>query len=165
MANQNAITSVFINKYRPDSKGLCPISIRVTFERKKRYYPTPIHITISDFQKTQGVKPRNEFKEIALQLQAYEKKAADTIAKLPIFTWELFERNYFTNRSLRGSIENAFSEVVKTLALEGRAGTSESYQCAQNSLKKIFHLKQHLLTSHLTFSENTKNGCLIMKKA
>ncbi len=137
MVDQKASTAIFINKYFPNAKGLCSISVKVTFDRKRRYYPTPLSLTLPDFEKSQGIKPRNEFKEIALQLQAYEKKAADTIAKLPIFTWELFERNYFTNRSLRGSIENAFSEIVKTLALEGRAGTSESYQCAQHSLKKF----------------------------
>jgi integrase/recombinase XerD len=135
MADQKASTSIFINKYVPNTNGLCSISIKVTFNRQRRYYPTPITLTIADFEKSQGVKPRNEYKEIALKLQAHEKKAADTIAKLPIFTWELFERNFFTNRSLRGSVENAFSEAIKILALEGRAGTAESYQSSQSSLK------------------------------
>lgn len=147
MADQKAKTALFINKYFPNAKGLCSISVKVTFDRKRRYYPTPITLTLADFEKTQGIKPRNEFKEIALKLQAYEKKAADTISKLPIFTWELFERNYFTNRSLRGSVEKAFTEAVNTLTLEGRAGTAESYQCSQSSLK--------LFSPKATFAEIT----------
>lgn len=134
MAKQKASTAVFINKYRPDSAGLCPISIRVTFDRKKKYYPTPIHLSISDFEKTQGAKPRNEFKDLALRLQGYEKRAADTIERLSIFTWNLFEKNYFTNRSIRGSVDLAFTDIIKSLKIEGRVGTAESYECSRSSL-------------------------------
>ncbi len=92
MANRKATNSIFINKYRPNSEGLCSVSIRITFDRKKKYYPTPVNLSAEDFEKVQGAKPRKDFKEIALKLQAYENKAAEIIDKLPFFHLESFRK-------------------------------------------------------------------------
>jgi integrase len=138
MANQKATTSIFIDKYHPKSGNVCAISIRVTFDRKKKYYATPYNLTISDFEKVQGEKPRNDFKEIALKLQAIENKAADIIDKLPFFTWVGFEKHFFTNRATKNNLSAAFGDYAKTLRETGRIGTAVSYECAQSSLNK-FH--------------------------
>lgn len=138
MASQNATTAIFIDKYHPKANGLCAVSIRVTFERKKKYYPTPINLTISDFEKTQGAKPREPYKALALKLQGFEKKAADIIEKdLPVFTWNAFEKRYLSNRSAKNSITCAFEDYAKELRHEERIGTAVSYECAKNSLNKF----------------------------
>jgi integrase len=132
-----ATTSLFINKHSPNSKGNCSVSVRVTFDRKKRYYPTGILLSVSDFEKTQGEKPRKEFKELALKLQAFEKKAADVIRSLPIFTFKAFEKHYYTNKVAKDTIDLAFSEYATELRKEERIGTAVSYECAQSSLNKF----------------------------
>lgn len=134
---QLATTAIFIDKYHPKQDGKCAVSIRVTYDRKKRYYPTPVNLTEPDFLKTQGSKPREPFKEIALALQAYENKAADIIKNLPIFTWEAFERQYLTNRGAKDSVFFAFAEYIKVLKESERIGTAVSYECAQSSIKKF----------------------------
>ncbi len=105
-------TSLFINKHSPDLTGKCSISVRVTFERIKKYYPTGIKLSIFDFEKIQGKKPRNEFKEIALKLQSFEKKAADTIKNLPVFTFAAFEKQYHTNKGTKDTINAAFTDYA-----------------------------------------------------
>ena len=130
-----ATTSLFIDKYHPKADGKCSIYVRVTFERKKKYYLTGISLTISDFEKTLGNKPRNEFKKLALKFQAFEKKAADIIESLPAFTFKAFEKHYYTNRGTRDTINAAFAGYAAELREAGRIGTAVTYECAQKSLK------------------------------
>ncbi len=70
-----ATTSIFFDKYHPKAEAKCSTYIRVTFERKKMYYKTGISLTAQEFEKVMGERPRNEFKEYAMMLQAFEKKA------------------------------------------------------------------------------------------
>lgn len=137
MASNIASTSIFINKYRPNAEGLCSISIRVTFERKKKYYPTPVSLHPDDYAKVQGVKPRNEFKDLAIRLRAYENKAVEIIDKLPFFTWTAFEKQYLVNRTTKDTIDSAFTSYATELRKSERIGTAVSYECAQSSLNKF----------------------------
>jgi len=135
--NMTATTSLFINSHSPNSNGKCSVSVRVTFDRKKKYYPTGLTLTVADFEKTQGEKPRKEFKELALKLHSFEKKAVDIIKDLPVFTWKTFEKHYLTNRGAKDSISLAFEDYAKDLRKNGRIGTAVTYECAQRSLNKF----------------------------
>lgn len=137
MANRNATTSIFINKYRPNVEGLCSVSIRVTFDRKKKYYPTPVNLSPDDFEKVQGPKPRNEFKEIALKLRAYENKAVGIIDKLPFFTWKAFEKQYLVNQTTKDTLESAYTSYAQELREAERISTASSYECARSSMNKF----------------------------
>ncbi len=137
MPNLKATTAIFIDKYHPKANSLCAISVRVTFERKKRYYPLPISLTIPNFEKAQSLKPREPHKAISLRLQAFEKKAADIIDELPYFTWAAFEKQFLANRSAKDTLEQAFSNYAKELRNTDRIGTAVAYECAQSSLKKF----------------------------
>lgn len=137
METKKATTAIFIDKYHPKADGKCSVTIRVTYDRKKRYFPTPFTLTPEDFNKTQGEKPRNEFKALALQLREYERKANDIISKLPLFSWASFEKQYLTNRGTRDNIADALTEYADKLRADGRIGTAVSYECARNSLKEF----------------------------
>ncbi len=84
MKDRKATTSIFIDKWHPKKDSKCAVTIRVTYDRQKRYYPTEHTLTPAEFAKVQGGKPRGEFKDLALSLQAYEKRAADILDKLLI---------------------------------------------------------------------------------
>jgi len=132
-----ATTSLFIDRWHPRTDGKCAVSIRVTFERKKKYFPTDIALTVKDFEKVKGEKPRGDFKKIALKLHCFEKKAADIIEELPVFTFKKFEKKYFENRGTKNDIESAFSDYIFELIESERIGTATSYKCAQVSLKSF----------------------------
>lgn len=134
MANSSATTAIFIDQYHPRANGKCAVSIRVTFDRKKKYYPTPYALSPDEYQKVMGEKPRSPFKEIRMKLNSIEEKAVEIIAGLPVFTWAAFERNYLTNRAAKDSLEAAFTNYAEKLREEGRIGTAVSYECAQRSL-------------------------------
>ncbi len=133
----SASTAIFIDKYHPKSDGACAISIRVTFDRKKKCYLTPYSMTIPDFDKVMGEKPRKEYKEVALKLQSFEKKAADIVKNLPVFSWSLFEKRYLSNRGANDLINLAYDEKIQALKNNGQIGTAISYECAQNSFGKF----------------------------
>ena len=131
-----ATTSLFIDSYHPRSDGECAISVRVTFERKKKYYKTGKTAIVSDFEKSQGDKPRGEFKELAMKLHSYEKKAADIIRGMDAFNWKTFEKLYLTNRGAKDTIDYAFTEYATDLRQGANLGTAVVYECSQRSLNK-----------------------------
>jgi hypothetical protein len=137
MASQRVSTSIFLDKYHPKADGKCAVSIRITFDRKKKYYTLNCSLTPSEFEKVMGDKPRNEFKEIALKLQAYENKAFKIIEDLPFFSWAAFEKHFLSNRGAKDSVNLAFTDYSKQLREEGRIGTAASYECAQRSINKF----------------------------
>lgn len=130
-------TALFINRHSPDAKDKCSVSIRVTFDRQKKYYPTGLKLTVPDFEKTQSEKPRKAFKDLALKMQSFEKKAADIIKDLPVFTFKAFEKHYYSNRGAKDSINLAFADYATELRQAGRIGTAVSYECSQSSLNKF----------------------------
>lgn len=132
-----ATTSLFINSHSINSKGKCSISVRVTHDRKKKYYPTGITLTPSDFEKVLSDKPRKEFKEIALKLQSFENKAAKVIKELHLFTFSAFEKRYYTDKGAKEYVSIAFADYAKELREAGRIGTAVSYECAQSSFNKF----------------------------
>ncbi len=155
-------TSLFINRHSSDLSGKCSITVRVTFERKKRYYPTGIKLTVCDFEKMQGKEQdektkegakskdkgilpiketKKEFKErikeTALKLQSFEKKAADIIKNLPTFNFVAFEKLYHTNKGTRDTINASFDAYAGELREAGRIGNAVANECSQSSLNKF----------------------------
>lgn len=135
--SMTANTALFIDKYHPKANGECAITIKVTHDRKKKYYPTGIALTPKDFEKVMSDKPRKEFKEIALKLQSFENKAAKVIKELHVFTFATFEKRYYTDKGAKEYISTAFADYAKELREAGRIGTAVSYECAQSSFNKF----------------------------
>lgn len=158
MIRKNVLTAIYIDKAHPQNNNTCRISIRITFNRKRKYYSTPYCLSIQDFAEAMGKplskeekkelikkygknnfpkKTKSQLKEIGLELQAYENKAASIIKRLPVFTFELFERHFLTNRIENDKISNSFDEAIITLKNNGQLGTSISYGCAKKSLESF----------------------------
>jgi hypothetical protein len=93
-------TSIFIDKYHPKANKTCAISIRVTYNRSKRYYATAYNLSVDKYNKMCGKRPRKDLKQLLLKLQAEEKRAADIIRNLPSFSFFAFEKQYIQNKGL-----------------------------------------------------------------
>lgn len=133
-----ATTAVIQDTRRPKKDGTFPIKLRITYLREQKYYPTIFSLSIEDFKKVQGAKPRNEHKELSLKLHEVEKKATNVITALPEFTWQAFEKQYLGNRLSKNVISDAFADYSKELRMSDRIGTAVSYECAQRSLEKFY---------------------------
>jgi len=133
-----ATVSVFIDSYHPREDKKCKVSIRVTCQRKKKYYPTKVSLTEDDFTRIMKAKRRSEednksYKEI----RSYETKALRAVEALPVFTFTLFENIYLENREATDTISFAFDKYVKELKEDKRIGTAVSYETAKASIESF----------------------------
>jgi len=133
-----ANVSAFIDSYHPKKDGTCKVSIRVTYMRKKRYYPTGISVLPTEFERAMTGKRRTECDtKLFKRINSYLSKAIEAIDNLPVFTFNLFEEIYLNNREASDSIAFGFDKYIQGLKDEKRIGTAVSYQCARVSIEKF----------------------------
>ncbi|WP_187261832.1 phage integrase SAM-like domain-containing protein [Pontibacter beigongshangensis] len=135
-----AHTSIMLDTRRALKDGSYPVKLRITYERQRKYYPTPYSLTEEDFAKVCSEKPKAKYKELQISFQAIEQKAVTIIGKLDVFTFESFEKKYL-NASSKEDVLAAFKTQIERLQKEGRAGTASSYECAEKSIKTFANKK------------------------
>lgn len=145
MAN-HPTTNIFIDKYHPKADGKCAISIRVTFNRKKRYYPTKYKLTVAEFDKLFTERPREPYKTILQVLSHEEVRARDIIDsfKTP-FTFSAFEKKFSRKPADAYNLFALIEDRSRALRQDGRISTAVTYECALHSLKKFYKRDQLLL--------------------
>ena len=143
-----ATVSAFIDKYHPQKDGNCKVSIRVTYSRRKKYYPTNLSLRATDFERIMIAKRRSEADNtIYKRIHSFEDKALKAVEALPTFTFGMFEDIYLQNRDAVNSIEFAFDKYISELKAEDRIGTAVSYECAKRSIESF---KQGLKFADIT---------------
>jgi len=136
--SRTANAKAFIDKYHPQKNKKCAISIRVTFQRKKRYYPTGLDIYPKDFERITNAKRRSEADNyIYKKIQYFESKTNEVIDKLPVFTFEQFENLFYENRGAVDSIKFALEKYAKGLREEKRIGTAVTCEAAAKSIESF----------------------------
>ncbi len=134
----NAEASIYLDKLRPKKNGNCSVKIRVTFNRKRKYYSTGIDLVPNEFEKIMNAKRRTpEQKEIRLKLDRFCTKATGVIDNLPYFNFDSFEESFFEFRDTSNSVSFAFDKYIDQLKIENRIGTAVSYESAKKSLESF----------------------------
>ena len=137
MINVKTATVLDTRKIKKDNTY--PVKLRVTFERKQRYYSTPYNFVRAEFDKVMyGKRLSEKEKVLKNKVMAFENKAMGIIELMPIFNWDKFEKQFNTNRATKDTVNTAFNEYSKKLKEERRLGTAASYACARVSLNKFF---------------------------
>lgn len=131
-------TSTYLDIRRCKNDGTANVKLRVTFERKQRYYPTPYNLSKIDFERIMfGKNLKENEKKQKLYILAFENKATEIINRLPIFNWNSFDILYEKNQGNKNVIYDAFEEVITELTKEGRLGSASSYRCTQKSIHRF----------------------------
>ncbi len=130
-------TAIYFNKWVPNKEGKCPLSLKVTYNRKRRYYSTEYALTLEEYEKVMTEKPKGVFKEIANDLYKEETKAVEIIRQLPMFTFEAFEKRFISNMGANDTLKNAYTVKIQGLRENSRVGTAVTYECAIASLEKF----------------------------
>ncbi|MBW7466013.1 integrase [Pontibacter aydingkolensis] len=131
---QDAFTQIILDTRRALKDGSYPIKLRVTYQRKQKYYPTGINMSREEFEKMNSARPGRDLKDVKLELQDQEQKAAKVIEKLLSFSFEEFERRLQRNGS-PNEVFSAFDTAIARLRKAGRAATADNYESARNSLR------------------------------
>ena len=117
--------------------GKFPVKIRVTFSRDRKYYSTGKSLSIEEWEKLPGSKSQ-AYSEIKSDIQISFDKVKDIVQTLESESSFSFESlNSRLGRCLNDSINSAFKAKIKSLEIEGRAGTQVYYNCALTSFEKF----------------------------
>jgi len=140
-ADPKATTAIILELRKPLQKDRYPVKLRITYKRQRRYYTLKdkkkksLAFTKEEFQKIRGERPRDSYKETALHLNELEKKAIYDIGKLPVFTFEAFERRYFSKTTDETDLFSILQSRADTLEKEKRISTANSFNNVLHSLK------------------------------
>lgn len=131
-------TCTLLDTRRKKNDNSYPVKLRVTFDRKQKYYATPYDLGEDEFKRVMfGQRLSEDDKTLKKRISAFENKATDIIKDIPVFSWKIFEKYYLANRGTKNTISQAFKDYAKELREAGRIGTAVSYECAQSSLDKF----------------------------
>jgi len=143
-----AHTAIYLDTNRPKKNGLCSVKIKVTYNRKRKYYSTGIDLKLDEFEQILfGRRKTSEQKATNKKISYFEDKANDVIKNLHVFSFDAFQENFLDDRNTANSVSFAFDKYIDELKFESRLGTASSYECANNSLSQY--------RSDLTFAEIT----------
>ena len=130
--------SAYIDRTHPKHDLTCSVTIRITHQRNRKYYPTGISVQPSDFDRAMTGKRKTEGDtRLFNKINAFVKKATDAVEALPVFTFNQFEAIYLTNREAADSVKFGFDKYIQELIEEKRVGTKVSYECAMKSIEKF----------------------------
>lgn len=134
----NPTTAIILDSRKVKKNGTYPVKLRITFERKQKYFPTPHNLTELEFKKVMFAERQNELqKKLKKQISAFENRATGIIEGIPVFSWQAFEGKYFSNRLVIDSLNDAFEVKIAQYKEAGRIGTAVTYDCAKKSLEKF----------------------------
>lgn len=120
---------------RQKATGKCSVKIKVTHNRKRKYFSTGIDLTQNEFKKIMTAQRRNrEQKATLTKLETFKAKANKILDNLEVFTFAKFEEGYFESRDINSDVSYAFDKKIKELKENGKIGTAVTYECAKNSI-------------------------------
>lgn len=159
MHKKTVTTAIVLEKRVLRKSGQYPVKLRVTFDRRQKFYtlryvPEKIGENFTDYQKfwirkiNQGISmteteykkvqrdnPMEPFKSMRLYLQTQELFAQETIQKLKPFSFEEFENKFFSETIDDQDLFAALKAKAEHLQKEGKISTATIYKSALQSLK------------------------------
>ena len=156
-----AEASIYLDELRPIKTGESSLKIKITYNRKRKYFSTGIYLFKDEYEQIfYGKRKTLNQKEILLKAQYLINKAEDVIKNLPVFTFNTFEEHFLEERNVQNDVSFAFDKYIKQLKFEGRIGTASSYECAKNSL---YQYRKNLIFADLTPNELKKYEMWMIK--
>ncbi|MBC7946554.1 MAG: phage integrase SAM-like domain-containing protein [Chitinophagaceae bacterium] len=151
---KQATTTIFLDTRRLKKNNLYPVKLRVTFDRKRRYYPYPgkYDMLEKDFASVFSDNPKAQFKKIQTVLIAERAKADQIIDSLGSnFSFVMFERRFKEPSGNSKDIFALLETLAKRLRENDQISTAILTECSLNSLQK-YHQKSSLGLEELDVS-------------
>lgn len=150
-----ATSRIYLDTRREKQNGSYPVKLRITFDRKQKYYGLPGYsFTKEDFKRITGDRPRGQAKDDQLRLIAIEQKAIDVIDSLPNFSFPQFEKKLYRKSGEGSNVFYHYQVIIDRYKKLDRIGTVSNYDLSSKSLKN-FLLYNNKNTHKLSFSEIT----------
>ncbi len=132
---------LFHDARRKKVAGTYPVKVRITCDRRSKYYETGVSLTEEEFKRMFMNRVPAELLSKKEILAEAEAKAVHLLKEIKPFNFPVFERR-FLQKSYDGSfVETIFNEVMDRFRQQDRIGTAESYKVA---LRKLLKFKPRL---------------------
>lgn len=131
------LVTLILDTRREKANGSYPVKVRVTYNRKQKYYPTSVDLFEIEWEKIHGERVNKELKKTKVTLIGVQAKAQAICDDLKAFNFAIFEKQFYKVRNNDGSLINLYEEYIAELKKEERISTASSYQCSLNSLKEF----------------------------
>ena len=135
MQMENTNTTLFHDTRRAKKNGKYPVKIRLTYNRKQKYFPTNYDLTEHEFTKLYAKRIHQDFRETHDNIHGMLNKANSIVTSMPKFDWRKFETKFLTPRADIMSVYAAYNEQISKFERSGQLGTAMIYRCGLNSLK------------------------------
>lgn len=135
IVNMKPKTALILDTRRVLKAGLYPIKLRITFNRKQKYYSTQFSASKDEFEKCMGRNPKGAHKQTRIALDAIEQKANDVIRELKLFDFDSFDRRFNQDSNLQADVYSFYDELITGYEKNGQVGTASNYRCSKNSLQ------------------------------
>ena len=157
MNNQYSI-SIFIDTRREKSNKKYPVKLRVyaTQLRKQKFYPTIFEFTKKEFASIwETQKPREEYKDTRLEMQALDNLANKTAKLLKPFSFEQFEKKLFRKSGEGENVFYQYQQIIEKNEKFERYGNASNYAMSLKSIKDFLHHGKGKEPARLLFYEIT----------
>lgn len=132
---------LFHDARRKKVTGTYPVKVRITSDRRSKYYETGVNLTEPEFKRIFMSRVPAELLEKKELLSQAEAKAVHLLKEIKPFNFPVFERR-FLQKSYDGAfVETIYNEVIGRFRNEDRIGTAENYKLG---LRKLLKFKPRL---------------------
>jgi integrase/recombinase XerD len=134
---EDITTDYFLDVRYPRKKDdRYPVRLRVTINRKSRFYGLGYYFTKEEFKAVTDRRAKGDDFEAQCELNSEKERAIKLIKAMQRPTFNQFKR-LFTSKGTGGNVEQYFLTYIKECKRDDRHGTASSYECALSSLKKL----------------------------
>jgi len=145
--------SIYLDKRRIKKNGKYPLKLRVYYMNdERRLYPLSLECTEEEYKKAYMTpKPRPEYKPLHVKLKTIEGAAIEVIDQLPAFSFDLFKKKFFRDKTESNNVLFHFNEYIRQLASDGKINTRDNYAQSLKSITTFAKEYQGSEIPHLPF--------------
>ena len=133
---QKPTVSIYLDKRRIAKNGGHRVRIRVTFKKRSKYYDAGIILEEDSFLRVMSSRKKTDIeKEHKIKLEAFQYNAEKVLEKLSVFTFQQFEKKFYSNIEASNTISSGFDTHISHLNKDKKLGTADSYKSARSSFE------------------------------
>lgn len=145
--------SIYLDTRREKKNGKFPVKLRVfiPYPREQKIYGLPFEYTSAEFNEVWGTKkPKKEFRDDQIRLQAILSKANNVASSLDVFTAVEFENLFFSNKNInKKEITFYYNQYINRLKENDQISTASNYELSLKSLQSFYGKEEipfHIIT-------------------
>lgn len=118
-----------------------PLKLRVysNIEQKAKQYDIKKSYTKEDYKQINKTKVPKKFVDESIYLEAIKKKANDIAKNITPFSFEIFEKNYSSNRIDKTNLIDYYNDRIDEMIKNEQIGNADFYKSSLTAIKKFIN--------------------------